>query len=130
MRLVNLCAVALIVVSPLAYAKDPRPYQIGRVSQSKAGPCSAKRSHKTQSLCQEYTLESENVIYHIRPRDQRHVMALQTGDRAEFRLNKGMILLRTEESGTKERPFVIIFVSPASDTSTADARSMRVNHLQ
>ena len=130
MRLVDFCAVALISVSSLAFAKDPKPYQIGHVSQSKAVPCTTKRSHKTQSLCQEYILESQNVIYYIRPRDQKHAVTLQTGDRAEFRLNKGMILLRTEEAGSKEHPFVVISVSPASDTSAADVRSMRVNHLQ
>jgi hypothetical protein len=130
MRLINLCAVALILVSSLAYARDPKPYQIGQVSQSMAVPCSTKKSRKIQSLCQEYILASQNVIYYIRPRDQKHAVTLQTGDRAEFRLNKGMIFLRTEEARSKERLFVVISVSPASDTSAADVRSMRVNHLQ
>jgi hypothetical protein len=128
MRLLNLCAVVLILVSPLAYAKDPKAYQIGRVSQSQAVPCSS--GHKTQSLCQEYILESENIVYQIRPRDRKHATPLQTGDRAEFRLNKGLMLLRSEEAGSKERPFVVMSVSPASNTSAADVRSMRVNHLQ
>ncbi|HTS08857.1 MAG TPA: hypothetical protein VMP68_25025 [Candidatus Eisenbacteria bacterium] len=128
MRLMNVCAVALILVSSLAYAKDPKAYQIGRVSQSQAVPCSS--GHKTQSLCQEYILESGNIIYQIRPRDRRHVTALQTGDRAEFRLSKGIMLLRSEEAGSKEQSFVVISTSPASGTSAADVRSMRVNHLQ
>jgi hypothetical protein len=128
MRLFDLSAIALILVSTLAYAKDPKPYQIGQISQSKAVPCGA--AHKTRSLCQEYILESENVIYHIRPRDQKHAMPLETGDRTEFRLSEGMMLLRAEEAQSKERSFIVISVSPASDTSAADVRSMRVNHLQ
>jgi len=130
MRFLNLCAAASILVSSSAYAKDPKPHQVGQVSQSKAVPCSTTRSHNTQTLCQEYVLESQNVSYYIRPRDHKHTVNLQTGDRAGFRLNKSMMLLRTEESGSKERPFVVISVSPASHTSTADVRSMRVNHLQ
>jgi len=128
MRRIHLCALALTLVSTLAYAKDPKPYQIGRISQSKAVPCTA--AHKTQSLCQEYILESENVIYQISPRDEKHAVPLQTGDRAEFRLSEGVMLLRTEEAGSRERSFIVISVSPASDTSAADVRSMRINHLQ
>jgi hypothetical protein len=128
MRLLDVCAVALILVSTFAYAKDPTPYEIGQISQSKAVPCDA--AHKTQSLCQEYILESENVVYHIRPRDQKHAMRLQTGDRTEFRLSAGIMFLRTEEANSKERSFVVISVLPASDTTAADVRSMRVNHLQ
>jgi hypothetical protein len=127
MPTIERCAIALILVSSLAHAKDPKVHQLGRVSQSKAVPCA---NHKTQSLCQEYILESENVVYHIRPRDRKHAIALQTGDRAEFRLNNGMMFLRTEEIGSKEHLFLVISVSPASDTSAADVRSMRVNHLQ
>lgn len=128
MRPIHLCAVALTLLSSLAHAKGPKAYQIGRVSQSQAVPCSS--GHKAQSLCQEYILESENVIYQIRPRDRKHATALQTGDRAEFRLSKGMMFLRSEEAGSKEQSFVVISTSPASDTSAADVRSMRVNHLQ
>ena len=128
MRLTKHCAVALIFISSIAYAKEPKAYQIGRVVQSQAVPC--RSGHKTQSLCQEYILESENVHYQIRPRGRKQATSLQTGDRAEFRLNKGMMLLRSEQAGSKEQSFAIISTSPASDTSAADVRSMRVNHLQ
>jgi hypothetical protein len=120
----------LMFLSLSAYAKDPNPHQLGRISETRAVPCSAKRGNTTRSICQEYFLESENVVYQIRPRDRKHAIALQTGDRTEFRLNNGVMLLRTEGIRSKERAFVVISVSPVSETSAADVRSMRVNHLQ
>ena len=135
----TLCAVALISVSSglregsqavsdrTRLAKQGRPMHHKEKSSGNAGPTPAAKNPITLPGIHP---RIPNVIYYIRPRDQKHAVTLQTGDRAEFRLNKGIILLRTEEAGSKEHPFVVISVSPASDTSAADVRSMRVNHLQ
>lgn len=120
---------ALLLLASTAYAKNPKVYQTGQISQMNSVPCSATSS-KSRPLCREYTLQSENVVYTIRPRDQKHDLSLSAGDRAQFRLNKEIILLRSEAANSKEHPFVVISVSPASDTSTADVRPVRLNHLQ
>lgn len=122
--------VALLAVASLAYAKNPKVYQTGQISQMNSVPCSATKNSKSQPLCREYTLQSENVIYTIRPRDQRHDLSLSAGDRTQFRLNKEIILLRSETANSKEHPFLVISVSPASDSSTADVRPVKLNHLQ
>lgn len=129
MRITNVF-VALLIVASMAYAKNPKAYQTGQISQANFVPCSATQSAKSQPLCREYTLQSENVVYNIRPRDQRHDPPLSVGDRMQFRLNKDNIVLRSESATSREHPFVVISISPASDGSTADVRPIRLNHLQ
>ena len=128
MRITRLCATLLILTASVAHAKNPKAYQTGQIAQVNSVPCSAEQDN-TQQLCPEYILESDNVVYHIRPRGSRHTTILQVGERTQFHRNKDLILLRSEAAGSKERPFVVISASPASD-NTADLRPVRLNHLQ
>ena len=130
MRKTNFCTIALFAVASIAYAKAPKVYQAGEISQVNQVPCSATRNQQSQPLCREYTLQSDNVMYTIRPRHQKHELSISIGDREQFRLNKDIIVMRSEDVNSKEHPFVVISVSPASDSSTADVRPVRINHLQ
>lgn len=130
MRKANFCVIALLAVVSMAHAKAPKVYQSGEISQVNQVPCSAVHHQKSQPLCREYTLQSDNVVYTIRPRDQKHDVSVSTGDLAQFRLHKDIMVLRSEAAGSKDHVFVVISVSPASDTSTADVRPVRLNHLQ
>jgi hypothetical protein len=88
-------------------------------------------SKKTQELlCQEYVLESERVIYRIRPRDEKHPVLLPVGEQAQFRLQKDKMLLRVEDLDGKEREYIVVSMTPRSDSNTADATPVRLNHLQ
>src|SRR5207244_10379937 len=86
---------------------------------------------KTQEvLCQEYVLQAERVIYRIRPRDEKHPVLLPVGEQAQFRLQKDKMLLRVEDLDSKEREYIVVSMTPRSDSSTADAAPPRVSHLQ
>jgi len=139
-----LCAVVGLVSA--AYAKDPKPYQTGKLLQMDSVACgtSEKDAHslagemlgtdsgnkKTQQvLCQEYVLEAERVTYRIRPRDEKHPALLPVGERAQFRLEKDKMLLHVEDLGGKDREYIVVSMTPRSDASSADA-SVPVNHLQ
>ncbi len=129
MRRTALCFVLLIAGSSV-HAKNSEPYQAGQLLQMNSVPCKAGQLNKTASICQEYTLQSENVVYHIRPRHHRHRIDLSLDQRANFRLQGNSILLRPEPTGSKEQRFTIISVSPVTDANTADSHPIRLNHLQ
>src|ERR1700685_2175085 len=83
-----LCVVALAGV---AYAKDPRPYQTGNLLRMDSVECATGehgREKHHQPICQEYVVQAENVIYRIRPRDEKHTVLLPVGTRVQFRLEK------------------------------------------
>ncbi len=138
---------AILGLASLAYAKDPKPYQTGKLLQMDSVPCGIAEkdgksfagemlgtdsgSKKTQELlCQEYVLQSERVIFRIRPRDEKHPVLLPVGEQAQFRLQKDKMLLRVEDLDSKEREYTVVSMTPRSDSSTADAATPRVNHLQ
>ena len=130
-----------------AVAKDPKPYQTGKLLQMDSVQCGmaekdAKNfagemlgtdsgSKKTQEvLCQEYVLQAERVIYRIRPRDEKHPVLLPVGEQAQFRLQKDKMLLLVEDLDSKEREYIVVSMTPRSDSTSADASPSRVNHLQ
>lgn len=131
-----LCAV--LAVASSAYAKDPKAYQAGKLVQMDSVSCGSATkesagsgSTKTRELlCQEYVLQAERVTYHIRPRDEKHTVLLPVSDRAQFRLQKDKMLLRVEDLDNKEREYVVVSMTPRTDSTAADATPVRLNHLQ
>jgi len=61
---------------------------------------------------------------------RKHSVLLSVGERAEFRLQKDKMLLRGESLDSKERAYVVVSMTPRSETNTADATPFHVNHLQ
>ena len=141
----SLCV--LLALASTAYAKDPKPYQSGKLLQMDSVACGTAEkdgsslagemlgtnsgSKKTQQvLCQEYVLQAEPVIYRIRPRDEKHPVLLPVGERAQFRIQKDRLVLRMEDVDGKEREYIVVSITPRTDESTADATPARLNHLQ
>jgi hypothetical protein len=137
----------MLGLASAAYAKEPKPYQTGKLLQMDSVQCGmaekdaksfagemlgtdsgSKKTHEL--LCQEYVLQAERVIYRIRPRDEKHPVLLPVGERAQFRLQKDKMLLRVEDLDSKEREYIVVSMTPRTDSSTAEATPSRLNHLQ
>ena len=142
----NLTLCLVLALASAAYAKDPKAYQTGKLLQMNSVSCGTAEkdaksfagevlgtdngSKKTQEvLCQEYVLQADRVIFHIRPRDEKHPALLPVGERAQFRLQKDKMLLRVEDLDNKEREFIVVSMTPRGESS-ADAHPVRLNHLQ
>src|ERR1700731_496263 len=138
---------ASILLAGTAYAKEPKPYQTGKLLQMDSVQCGMAEkdaksfagevlgtdsgNKKTQELlCQEYVLQGQRVIYRIRPRDEKHPVLLPVGEQAQFRLQRDKMLLRVEDLDSKEREYIVVSMMPRADSSTADATPARANHLQ
>ena len=74
-------------------------------------------------LCQEYLLQSDTVIYRIRPRDEKHPVLLPVGEKAQFRIQKDKMLLLVEDIDEKEREYNVVSMTPRLDKSSASASS-------
>jgi hypothetical protein len=123
---------ASIFVASIAYAKEPKAYQDGKLVQMDSVTCGADKknvAHDHNTLCQEYVVEAEQVVYRVRPTDDKHALLLPIGENAKFRLQKNMMLLHVPVADSKERAYVVVSVKPRGD-STADATPTRLNHLQ
>jgi hypothetical protein len=143
----KLSILLVLALASAAYAKDPKHYQSGKLLRMDSVQCGMAEkdakslggeilgtdsgSKKTQEvLCQEYVLQAEKVTYRIRPRDEKHPVLLPVGADAQFRLNKDKMLLQVEDLDGKEREYVVVSMTPRTDSNSADASSSHINHLQ
>jgi hypothetical protein len=137
-------ALAFILVSTAAYAKEPKAYQTGKQLQMDSVQCGLERNsdpgfgnsllgdsgHKRnrEALCQEYLLQTDRLVYRIRPRDEKHATLLPVDGQAQFRLEKDRMLLRVEDSDSREHEYTVFSVGPREDGG--ENGPVRVNHLQ
>ena len=129
MRNCILFLAATLSVAP-ACAKNPRPYHEGELWQMDSVQCGAAEPSKNRErLCQEYEVRVGQLVYRIRPKDDKHNVLLPIGESAHFRLEKGEMLLRLDSFDGKERQYLVMSVMPVSE-STAVATPVRLNHLQ
>ena len=120
---------AMLLVAGFAYAKEPRHYESGVLLQMDSAECGLDENSgksfageligtdsahkKTHALlCQEYILQGERVIYHIRPRDEKHPVLLPVGEKAQFRMEKDKMILRVEDGDSKEREYSVVSMTP------------------
>ena len=124
---------ASLLLAATAYAKEPKAYQDGKLLQMESVQCgmdeNAKKGKTHEPLCQEYVVQTEQVVYRVRPKDDKHPVLLPVGQNAQFRLEKNKMMLRVEGLDNKEREYVVMSIKPRGD-STAEASPARLNHLQ
>jgi len=121
--------IAMLLMAGLAYAREAKHYDSGVLLQMDSAECGMDENSgksfageligtdgahkKTHALlCQEYILQSEHVIYHIRPRDEKHPALLPVGEKAQFRLQKDKMILRVEDGDNKDREYTVVSMTP------------------
>jgi hypothetical protein len=134
MRSRFVAGVVLLALVSWAQAKEPKPHQNGKLLQMESVACGVdensgkslageligtdsahKKTHEL--LCQEYVLESDKVIYRIRPKDEKHPILLPVGEKAQFRMEKDKMILRVEDLDDKDRAYTVVSMTPREDSS-------------
>ncbi len=127
---------AIMLVAVLAQAKEPKHYQSGKLLKMESVKCGTDEKNgkslagemigtdsahmKTHELlCQQYVLETEKVMYTIRPKDEKHPVLLPIGERAQFRMDKDKIVLRVEDLDDKEREYGVVSMVPKDSADSA-----------
>jgi hypothetical protein len=126
---------ACLVFAGVCSAKEHSDYQKGTLLRMDSTSCGMQekgsksltgeilgtdaQSKKTQEmLCQEYMLQTERVVYRIRPKDEKHPALLPIGETAQFRIHKDKMILRVAESSDdKEREYVVVSMTPRQDAA-------------
>ena len=121
----------------VAQAKEPKVHQSGTLLQMDSAECGVDENSgksfvgevvgtdsahkKTHALlCQEYLLQSDSVIYRIRPVDDKHPVLLPVGQTAQFRIHKDKMLLQVEDADAKEREYSVVSMTPRAERKSAD----------
>jgi hypothetical protein len=134
-----LAIAALLLYATFAFGRDPKPTQSGTLVQMESVDCGMEqKGSKTLTgeilgtdaqhgkthvlLCQEYTLQTEHVVYHIRPKDEKHPALLPVSTRAQFHLEKDKMKLSVEDLDGKEREYIVISMTPRETSPSAASR--------
>jgi hypothetical protein len=130
-------ALFALLCASCAYARDQRAPQSGTLLQMDSVECGTdQKSAKSLTgeligtdsahqkmhtlLCQEYLLQTDRIIYRIRPKDDKHPALLPVGEKAQFRIEKDHMKLRVEDLDDKEREYVVVSMTPRAEAQTAD----------
>lgn len=70
-------------------------------------------------LCQEYLLQTDRIIYRIRPKDEKHPVLLPVGEMAQFHIDKDKMKLRVEDLDSKERDYIVVSMTPRAESTQA-----------
>jgi len=131
-------AIATLSILALSAQAKEKSYEKGVLVQMESAACGAAEKdgktiagellgtdaeHKNMKelLCPEYVLQTDRVIYRIRPRDDKHPVLLPIGETAEFRIDKDKLFLRVPEFGDKEHDYSVVSMMPRADAP--DTRS-------
>jgi len=123
---------ACLVFAGVCAAKEHTDYQKGTLLRMDSSSCGLQekggksvtgeligtdsQSKKTQEvLCQEYVLQTDKVVYRIRPKDDKHPALLPIGETAQFRIHKDKMILKVAESDDKEREYIVVSMTPRQD---------------
>jgi len=134
----------IVLLAAVAQAKEPKHYQSGKLLKMESVKCGTDEkngkslagemigtdsSHmKTREmLCQQYVLETDNVLYTIRPKDDKHPVLLPIGNKAQFRMDKDKIVLRVEDLDDKEREYEVVSMVPrdSADPTTSSSSPVK-----
>jgi hypothetical protein len=129
-----------VMVAPTAIAHDAPSYDKGTLLSMDSSACGmAEKQGKTlagevlgtdasnkntqEVLCQEYVLQGDRIIYHIRPMDAKHSVILPVGEMVEFRIHKDKLYLFDPEGDHKERSYSVVSMQVRTDVK--DARNVQ-----
>jgi hypothetical protein len=121
-----------LIFAGVCAAKEHADYQKGTLLRMDSTPCGVQekgsksvagellgtdgQSKKTQeTLCQEYVLQTDKLIYRIRPKDDKHPALLRIGETAQFRIHKDKMILKVAEADDKEREYIVVSMTPRQD---------------
>ena len=135
----NKTLLLVVLCTSLAYAKDRPVAQSGTLLQMDSVECGTdQKSGKTFAgevlgtdaahqkmhtlLCPEYLLQTDRILYRIRPKDEKHPVLVPVGEKAQFRMDKDHMRLRVEDLDDKERDYIVVSMTPRGEATQADSR--------
>ncbi|HKW57534.1 MAG TPA: hypothetical protein VJN42_09270 [Candidatus Acidoferrum sp.] len=128
-----------------AHAQDRKGYELATLVRMDSANCGfaendgkpiageiagtdAKHKKTEQVLCQEYVLQTDRVVYRVRPTETKHTFLLPIGQQAEFRLRKDKMLLRVLDSkDNKEREYMVVSVTARTEAGANQSAARTPN---
>src|SRR5258708_17999430 len=127
-----------LAVSSIAESKDKKKHSPrGMVESMQSVPCGAKERglsglgsvfgsvgvqhvNSHEQLCPQYLFRTDEMEYHIRPRNTKHEVLLPVGHEGEYKIKKDRLNLGPVDGGRTVRPFQVVPMQPLISDTNAD----------
>lgn len=130
MLVMSVLALAMLIPKSAA-AKDKKKPPRGMIESMQSLPCGMKEKglnglgavwgsvgitsvSSNEKLCPQYLFRTDDLEYHIRPKDTKHPVILPIGHEAEYRIHKDEIILKVPEGDKKTRAYHVVSMEPIS----------------
>lgn len=141
MKINAIVLTALMVAAVIpASAASKKHADRGMLEKMEAVPCGAKERGLTglgsifasagiqavnseEKLCPQYLLRTDDMEYHIRPKDKKHEVLLPVGKEGEFKIKKNLMYLKVVDGDKKMRAYQVVAINQlhAGDSSEQGA---------
>jgi hypothetical protein len=135
-----LAGVFCLLFSLSVFAGDKKQGQRAMIEKMEAVPCGAKEHgmnglgslwasvgitsvNSDEKLCPQYMLRTDDMEYHIRPKDHKHPRLLPIGHEGEFKIDKDVMDMKIPDGDHKNRKYQVVSMKPIDHAQTADLES-------
>src|SRR5215471_14501235 len=98
-------ALAALLLTTLAQAEEPKKYHSGKLLQMESLQCTVFENQSMNAadstICQEYVLQGDDVLFHLRAKDIRHPLFLPVGKEVGYRIHENHFYLRVSAGDRK-----------------------------
>jgi hypothetical protein len=129
-------ALAVLLLASWARAQEPKKYHTGQLLQMESLQCTVFESSSSDAkatdsaMCQEYVLQGDSVLFHLRAKDAKHPVLLPVGKEVGYRIEEGRFFLHLGVGDKKEHEYLVLSMEPREKSDAAVQTALKVNHLQ
>jgi hypothetical protein len=128
-------AFSVLLLASLAQAQDPKKYHTGKLLQMESLQCTVFENQSSSAeasdatVCQEYVVEGDAVLFHLRPKETKRTVFLPVGKEVGYRIDEDRFyLLLTGDR--KEHQYVVVSMEARTRSERMVESATKINHLQ
>ena len=128
-------AFAVLLLTSLALAQDPKKYHTGRLLQMESLQCTVFENQSSAAhaadatVCQEYVVQGDEILFHLRAKDTKRPVFLPVGKEVGYRIDEGKFYLQLS-GDRKEHQYVVVSMEARHRSEGTVESAMKLNHLQ
>jgi hypothetical protein len=127
---------AVILITSLTRGEEPKKYRHGQLLETESLQCTVLQSSTSEvnaadsTICEEYVLEGEDVLFHLRAKDTKHPVLLPVGKEVSYRMEADRLFLRLTHNDRKEHEYLVVAMEPREKSEVPVQSARRANHLR
>lgn len=127
---------AAVLVASIAQAQEAKKYHSGQLLQMESLQCTVFENPSSNvgavdsAMCEEYVLQGEDVLFHLRAKDVKHPLLLPVGKSVSYRVEEDRFFVKLSAGDRREHEYQVVSMETRERPEAAVQSAMKINHLQ